>query len=122
MKSIIIDRDKYIIAKTKKIVPLASVFISGREEITAIIKEKFINKDIKKEIIKSQRGYRLIKFDIILPFNLVGFIAKISQSLAEENIPILVISAYSTDYILIKDKHLKKAIAKLKSLGFNIKK
>jgi len=54
----------------------------------------------------------------VLPFDLVGFIAKISKTLADEKVPILVISAYSTDHILVKEKHLKNAKKALKSLGF----
>lgn len=54
---------------------------------------------------------------MVLPFGLVGFLAKISKTLADENISIFVISAFSTDHILVKEKNLKKAISKLKNLG-----
>ena len=50
-------------------------------------------------------------------FGLVGFLAKVSQLLAEEKIPIFVISAYSTDHILVKKKDLEIAKKKLKMLG-----
>jgi hypothetical protein len=56
-----------------------------------------------------------------LPFNLVGFLAEISKALADENISVFVISAYSTDHILVKKRDLVKAIKKLKELGFEIK-
>jgi len=52
---------------------------------------------------------------------LVGFLAKISKILADENISIFVISAYSTDHILVKDKDINKVIKKLESIGLTIK-
>jgi uncharacterized protein len=54
---------------------------------------------------------------MVLPFELVGFLAKVSQVLADEKISIFAISAYSTDHILVKKKDLEKAIKKLESLG-----
>jgi len=37
--------------------------------------------------------------------------------LADENISIFVVSAYSTDHILVKEKNLTRAEEKLKELG-----
>lgn len=118
MKKIaIIDKNKYAIIKTTKPIKNAFANINDKREITVIIEQSKI-----KNTSKIQKDYRLITFDMILPFNMVGFIAKISKSLAKAKIPIFVISAFSTDHILIKDKYLNKAIIKLKSLGFEVKK
>jgi hypothetical protein len=54
---------------------------------------------------------------MVLLFGLVGFLAKVSKVLADEKIPIFVISAYSTDHILVKEKDLAMAEEKLKELG-----
>jgi hypothetical protein len=54
---------------------------------------------------------------MVLPFGLVGFLATVSKALADEGISIYVISAYSTDHILIKEKDILKAKKKLKKLG-----
>ena len=54
---------------------------------------------------------------MVLPFGLVGFMAKVSQALADEKISIFAISAYSTDHVLVKEKDLNKAIKKLENLG-----
>jgi hypothetical protein len=54
---------------------------------------------------------------MVLPFSLVGFIAKVSKALADEKISIFTISAYSTDHILVKKKDLVKAIKKIEGLG-----
>ena len=57
---------------------------------------------------------------MVLPFGLVGFMAKVSQAFADEKISIFAISAYSTDHVLVKEKDLNKAIKKLKNLGCEI--
>jgi uncharacterized protein len=119
MKKIaIINNKRYSIVKSKKDMKNAFANIINGKEITTIIEQSKLD---KKKIIKVQKNYRLITFDMILPFSLVGFMAKISGALAEENIPIFVISAYSTDHLLVHEKYLSKAINKIKQLGFEIK-
>jgi hypothetical protein len=67
---------------------------------------------INKE--KSEGNFRLLTFDIELDFNVVGFLAEISRILAESEISIVALSAFSRDHILIKQDDLSKA---LKVLG-----
>ena len=80
---------------------------------TVIIEQKDID---KKDIIDIQKDYRLITFDGILPFSLTGFLAKVAKALADEKIPIFAVSAYSTDHILVHEKHIKKAEKTLRKL------
>ncbi|MBI2660624.1 ACT domain-containing protein [Candidatus Woesearchaeota archaeon] len=107
--------EKFAIVKAKK--PLANAFaiIKDKNEITCIINQSKIKN--KKNIIKIDKGWKIIIFDVVLPFGLVGFLAKISKTLASEGIGIFVVSSYSTDHILIKKNNIKKAVNKLKSLG-----
>jgi hypothetical protein len=65
-----------------------------------------------------EKDYRIITFDMILPFGLVGFLSRISKALADQNISILTVSAYSTDHILVKEKDLQTAIRTLGKIGF----
>jgi len=114
---IIIRKETFAIVKAKKNLAGAFANIQDRDEITVIIDRDKLNKE---DIIELEKDYKLLTFDMLLPFNLTGFIAKISTALAEEKIPIFVISSYSTDHVLIKKKYLEKAKAKLESLGFKI--
>ena len=93
-----------------------------KNEITVVIDQSKIKgkRTPSKNIIKIDEDWRLLTFDLVLPFNLVGFIAKISKVLADADISIFVTSAFSTDHILVKNKNLKKTINKLKSLGFKL--
>jgi len=118
MKKALIRKSKYAIIKAKQPIEGAFANIDDGKEITVIIDQRYI-KNVKKQ--KSQKDFRLITFDMILPFSMTGFIAKIATSLAQTKIPIFVISSYSTDHILIKSKYLNKAKKQLKDLGFIIK-
>jgi hypothetical protein len=63
---------------------------------------------------KIERGFRLLTFDIVLDFAVVGFLAEISRVLAEANVSIVAVSSFSRDHILIKQADLARA---LKVLG-----
>ena len=63
---------------------------------------------------KVESGFRLLTFDIELDFNVVGFLAGVTKILAEAQIPIVALSAFSRDHLLIKQMDLAKA---LKVLG-----
>jgi len=70
-----------------------------------------------EDIIEVEKDWKILTFDMVSPFELVGFLAKVSKVLADEKIQIFAISAYSTDHILIKEKDLARAEEKLKELG-----
>lgn len=115
-KKAIIDKKKFAIVKAKERAKAWACIDDGRE-ITIITDQSKLN-NINK--IKIEKGFRLITFDMILPFSMTGFISKISEKLAKAKIPIFVISAFSTDHILIKQKYLNKAIKQLQNLDFDI--
>ena len=53
-------------------------------------------------IIQEEKGWKIISFETVLPFELVGFLAMVAKVLAEEQISIFALSAYSTDHIMVK--------------------
>lgn len=59
---------------------------------------------------KAESGFRLLTFDIELDFNVVGFLAEISRIFARAEIPIVALSAFSRDHLLIKQNDLAKAL------------
>ena len=66
------------------------------------------------------KDWKIITFDMLLPLDMVGWIAKVSDILADEGISILILSAYSTDHVLVKTSDLEKATTKLRSMGCRI--
>jgi hypothetical protein len=63
---------------------------------------------------KTAIGYRLLTFDIELGHDVVGFLAKVLGILAEADIPVLAVSAFSRDLLLVRQSDLAAA---LKALG-----
>ncbi len=63
---------------------------------------------------KIKGNFRLLTFDIALDFAVVGFLAEISRILAQADISIVALSAFSRDHILVDRQNLAKA---LKVLG-----
>ena len=61
-----------------------------------------------------QTGRRMIAFDTILDFAVVGFIAEISRALAEAGISILNTSTYRTDLVFVHESRFDAAVAAVK--------
>ena len=66
---------------------------------------------------KTAGNYRLISFDVELDYSVVGFLAEVARILAEAEISIIALSAFSRDHVLIKQEDLAKA---LKVLGEHV--
>ncbi|MCL2695879.1 MAG: ACT domain-containing protein [Clostridiales bacterium] len=62
-----------------------------------------------------EKGWRAFQIVGQLDFGLVGVIARVSALLAAQDIPIFVVSTYNTDYILIKENNVPKAVDALRS-------
>ena len=107
-------KETFAIIKSKKVYPNAFANIIDKNETTVIIEQSKYNDE---DVIEIEKDWKLLTFDMVLPFGLVGFLAKVSKVLADENISIFAISAYSTDHILVKEKDLTRAEEKLKELG-----
>jgi hypothetical protein len=110
-----VDENRYLIAKLKEIPKFSDkifAIIKDKNEITAIFRE-----GANLQTVSEEKFFRLITFDVKLPFDLTGFLSYVSTLLANENIPIFAISAYSTDHILIKEEYLNKAKEVLKKDG-----
>ncbi|MBC7899473.1 MAG: ACT domain-containing protein [Saprospiraceae bacterium] len=62
---------------------------------------------------KIEGGFRLLTFDTVLDFNVVGFLAEVARILAEENISMVALSAFSRDHVLLKQNDLAPALTSL---------
>lgn len=70
--------------------------------------------------IKSEKNWRAFKIMGPLDFSLTGILASLANPLAEAKISIFAISTFDTDYLLVKDDDLEKAV-KILSTFCNIK-
>ena len=86
--------------------------IADKDEMSLLLREDVVEEFAKRlhsaEI--SEQVYRQITFEAQLQPTLVGFIAKISQTLAEAGIPILAYAAYSRDHIFVPSEQFNAAL------------
>lgn len=68
--------------------------------------------------VEKESGWRLISVVENLDFAMTGILSSISTPLAEAKISIFVISTFDTDYFLIKQENLQRAIAVLENADF----
>lgn len=63
-----------------------------------------------------ERPYRVVSFEVDLSPDLTGFLALISNALAAESVPIVAVSGFSRDHLLLREADLDRALAVLDSL------
>lgn len=80
------------------------------EELSILCEESFI-----PEGIICERNWRVLKVEGPLDFSLIGILSRISSLLAEAGISIFALSTYDTDYILVKDKDIDRAVEVLRN-------
>ncbi len=87
--------------------------IQTRDELTVICAERFVPPEIKAE-----RGWRAIMVEGPLDFALVGVLASITGCLGGAGVSVFAISTFDTDYVLVKESALDKAVQALGQSGF----
>ena len=65
-------------------------------------------------------GWKAFRIQGVLDFSLIGILSKITTLLAENGVGIFAVSTYNTDYILVKEKDLDRALAALAAAGYEI--
>jgi hypothetical protein len=68
----------------------------------------------------AERDWRIIKIEAILDFSLVGILAALASVLAGAGISIFAVSTYNTDYLLVKEAALEKAVRVLEEAGYRL--
>lgn len=85
------------------------------DELSIVCSQDYIPRDIKCE-----KDWRILKVEGPLDFSLIGILSSISTILAQKGISIFAVSTYDTDYILVKDKDISKAVDALSSERYEI--
>src|SRR3989442_1500343 len=66
--------------------------------------------DAVPEGILCERGWRCLRVAGTIPFSVVGVLASLTAPLAEAGISVFAVSTYDTDYLLVKEPDLEKAL------------
>ncbi|MFH1972636.1 MAG: ACT domain-containing protein [archaeon] len=88
------------------------------ETETTIVTEEGNLKNTKYE--KDVKWFKLFEIKVSIPFLAPGFLAKISKTIADKGLNILVVSTFSRDYIMIREEKFEIAVEALKEVGFPV--
>lgn len=83
-----------------------------RDELSIICEEQYVPQGVKCE-----RDWRALRLEGPFDFNLVGVLASVLDPLAYAAISILAVGTYDTDYVLVREGHLERAVAVLLTAG-----
>ena len=83
-------------------------------ETSLVCKEQ----DVPKDCQNTSGIWRAMRVVGTLDFALVGILSRIASILAKADVPIFAVSTFDTDYILVKENYIDKAIGTLKENGY----
>jgi uncharacterized protein len=83
------------------------------DELTIVCEERIVPPEVKAE-----RGWRAFQVQGPLDFSLTGVLASIAAPLAQSGVSIFAVSTFDTDYILVKENVLERALQALAQSGF----
>ena len=85
------------------------------DELSVVCETKYVPSSVK-----SEKGFRCFKLVGPFPFSMTGVLASVLQPPAEARISIFAISTYDTDYLMVKERSLAKAIKVLRAAGHRV--
>lgn len=86
------------------------------DELSLLCEERFAPKDA----LKKEAGYRALHVMGTLDFSLVGILADLTRVFQEIAVSVFVVSTYDTDYVLVRETSLARALDALKSAGYEV--
>ena len=69
---------------------------------------------------KCERGWRILQVVGPLDFSITGLLSSIATPLADADVSIFAISTFDTDYVLVKEETLAKAMEALGVAGHHV--
>ena len=76
--------------------------------------------EVVPEGTRCEKGYRCLKVGGPLDFSLTGILNSLTIPLAEAGISVLAISTFDTDYLLVKESQVDRAIQELVHAGHQV--
>ena len=82
------------------------------EELSLVCLEEIV-----PEGTRCEKGFRCLKVRGPLDFSLTGILSSLTIPLAQAGISVLALSTFDTDYLLVKEAHVDRAVQKLSKAG-----
>ena len=93
------------------------VFVGKTDEEISLVCDTSV---VPNNTTERSDGWKAFRIEGKLDFTLIGILSKISTALAKNNIGILAVSTFNTDYILVKAEDFDKAMTVLDEKGYRI--
>jgi len=97
---------------------LESSFFSitrSNEELSVVCPQARVPEGIRRDA-----GWRCLKVEGPLALSATGVLASLADPLAQEGISVFAVSTYDTDYLLVKEENLERAVTVLSQNGHQI--
>lgn len=107
----------YAVCRTEQAEPDAFATVRDDTETTVVVEQ---DSPIATTAADVERGWKRLSFDMDLPFELVGFLGVVATALADVDVSVFVLSAYSTDHVFVKEPDLDAAARRLETLGCTV--
>jgi hypothetical protein len=85
------------------------------DELSVVCQQSLVPDDIRCE-----RDWRCLRVAGTMAFSMVGVVAALVTALAEAGVSVFVVSTFDTDYLLVKEHDLEKAVAALRAAGHEV--
>jgi hypothetical protein len=71
--------------------------------------------------VTHERGWRCLKVEGPFAFSVVGVLSALTGALARAGVSLFAVSTFDTDYLLVKDADLDRAVAALAADGHTVR-
>jgi hypothetical protein len=68
-----------------------------------------------------ETGWRILKIEGPLDFALTGILLSVAKPLADAGVSIFTVSTYDTDYVMVKEQDIDKAMRALTAAGHRVR-
>ena len=80
------------------------------EELSVVCDESLV-----PSTARAERGWRCLMVEGPIPFEMTGVAAAVAVPLADANISVFLVATFDTDYLLVKEGTLERAMAALRA-------
>ena len=114
--AVVVHKGRYAYLKTKsKQTGDHFLVTQDQDEVTVVTEEANVSAvDYEKDV----KWFKLIEIKVSLPFVAKGFLAKVTKTIADKGLNVLVVSTFSKDYILVREETYQVAVEALREVGF----
>ena len=113
--------DTFTICKVEKVTDIdlnSDIYFIGKtnEELSLVCRTE----NVPENTVERDDGWRGFCIEGVLDFSLIGILSKLSTILAENQIGIFAVSTFNTDYILVKEENIDRAMDVLAAAGYEV--